>query len=192
MQGVIFGHMGWITCASFSSDGKRIVSGSGDETIRLWDAETGELVRPPLEGHQSFVWSVAFSPDGKRIVSGSRDKTIRLWDAETGELVRPPLEGHQSFVSSVAFSPDGKRIVSESGDNTIRLSAYNYLTNFQNNRMTDDGWFMGQEDDLLFWVPPYLHPIGLFPVTRLAIGGSILDVRLLAHGEKWHSINNVG
>ena len=58
--------------------------------------------------------------------------------------------------------------------------------------MTDDGWFMGQEDDLLFWVPPYLHPIGLFPVTRLAIGGSILDVRLLAHGEKWHSINNVG
>ena len=149
MQGVIFGHMGWITCASFSSD-------------------------------------------GKRIVSGSKDKTIRLWDAETGELVRPPLEGHQSSVSSVAFSPDGKRIVSGSGDNTIWLSAYNYLTNFQNNRMTDDGWFMGQEDDLLFWVPPYLHPIGLFPVTQLAIGGSILDVRLLAHGEKWHSINNVG
>ena len=105
----------------FSPDGKYILSGSGDGTLQLWDAETGELVRPPLEGHQSWVQSVAFSPDGKRIVSGSDDKTIRVWDAMTGELVRPPLEGHQGWVQSVAFSPDGKRIVSGSYDNTIRI-----------------------------------------------------------------------
>jgi WD40 repeat protein len=52
------------------------VSGSDDNTIRLWDAETGELLQPPLEGHEDSVASVAFSPDGKCIMSGSGDNTI--------------------------------------------------------------------------------------------------------------------
>jgi len=59
----------------FSPHGKRIVSGSADKTVRLWDADTGQPVGQPIIGHTSAVLSVAFSPDGKRIVSSSADKT---------------------------------------------------------------------------------------------------------------------
>ena len=85
------GHSDWVWSVAFSPDGRRIVSGSNDKTIRVWDAETGEEVVGPLKGHSDLVWSVAFSPDGRRIVSGSSDKTIRVWDAETGEKVVEPL-----------------------------------------------------------------------------------------------------
>jgi WD40 repeat protein len=97
------------------------VSGSGDKTIRLWNAETGEMLRPPLEGHEDWVRAVALSPDGKHIVSGSDDKTIQLWDAATGEILQPLLVGHKNGVWAVAFSSDGKHIVSGSDDKTIRV-----------------------------------------------------------------------
>ena len=64
---------------SFSPDGSRIVSGSQDNTVRVWDSQTGvELMK--LEGHTSYVTSVSFSPDGSRIVSAG-DYTVRVWDA---------------------------------------------------------------------------------------------------------------
>jgi WD40 repeat protein len=115
------GYTGSVTSVAFSPDGTRIVSGSYDETIRIWDAKTGEEVVEPLKGHTSLVASVAFTPDGTRIVSGSSDKTIRVWDAKTGEEVVEPLQGHTSLVLSVAFTPDGTRIVSGSYDKTIRV-----------------------------------------------------------------------
>ena len=64
---------------SFSLDGKRIVSGSFDNTLKVWDAQTGQETLT-LKGHSDTVWSVSFSPDGKWIVSGSDDKTIKIWD----------------------------------------------------------------------------------------------------------------
>ena len=68
----------------FSPDGKTLVSGSADCTIKLWDVATGQE-RAALKGHTSAVQSIAFSPDGKTLASGSEDKTIKLWDVATGQ-----------------------------------------------------------------------------------------------------------
>ncbi|MFB2972733.1 WD40 repeat domain-containing protein, partial [Aerosakkonema sp. BLCC-F183] len=100
-------------------DGKYIVSGSADKTVRLWDSK-GNPIGQPLVGHQESVTSVTVTPDGKYIVSGSADKTVRLWDIK-GNPIGEPLVGHESAVTSVAVTPDGKYIVSGSYDKTVRL-----------------------------------------------------------------------
>ena len=69
----------YVISASFSPDGSRIVSASGDETVRIWNAATGECLRT-LEGHTGNVWSASFSPDGSRIVSASPEDIVRIWD----------------------------------------------------------------------------------------------------------------
>jgi WD40 repeat protein len=68
---VFEGHTSSVWSVAFSPDGKQIVSGSSDNSIRVWDAVSGDVVVGPLKGHTSSVLSVAFSPDGKQIVSGS-------------------------------------------------------------------------------------------------------------------------
>ncbi|MGK0187511.1 MAG: WD40 repeat protein/tetratricopeptide (TPR) repeat protein [Verrucomicrobiales bacterium] len=112
-------HSGAVTSVFFSPDGTRIVSGSRDNTVKLWDADTGNEIAS-LEGHSERVTSVAFSPDGSRIVSGSFDNTVKLWDVATGNEIAS-LKGHSESVTSVAVSPDGTRIVSGSWDGTIKL-----------------------------------------------------------------------
>ena len=110
-----------ISTVAFSPSGKYVVSGSTDSTVRIWDSETGQIMRGPLEGHTGSIRSVAFSPDERHIVSCSADQTIRIWDFETGSIVSGPLEGHTNHVRSVAFSPDGMHIVSGSDDRTVRI-----------------------------------------------------------------------
>ena len=83
-QQVLQGHTSFVPSVAYSPDGRHIVSGSDDETIQLWDAQTGGQVGNPLQGHTDSVLSVAFSPDGRHIVSGSSDETIQPWDAQTG------------------------------------------------------------------------------------------------------------
>ena len=77
------GHTGPVTSVTHSPDGRHIVSGSSDKTIRVWNAITGESVAGPFQGHTGFIRSVAFSPDGRHIVSGSQDKTIRIWKTDS-------------------------------------------------------------------------------------------------------------
>ena len=86
------GHSYDVNSVAYSPDSTKIISGSGDNTIKIWDANTGECLKT-LEGHSYGVYSVAYSPDGTKIISGSHDKTIKIWDANTGECLKT-LEGH--------------------------------------------------------------------------------------------------
>ncbi len=116
------GHGRYVHSVNFSPDGKTLVSGSDDKTIKLWNVETGQKLRT-FYGHDGPVYSVNFSPDGKTLVSGSDDKTIKtikIWNVETGQEIRT-LKGHGGPVYSVNFSPDGKTLVSGSDDKTIIL-----------------------------------------------------------------------
>ena len=113
------GHTSFVYDVAISSDGSTIVSGSWDNTVRVWDAMSGE-VRHVLRGHTNKVQSIAICQDGNTIISGSGDNTVRVWDAESGE-VRHILEGHTNSVNTVAINKDGNIIISGSDDKTVRV-----------------------------------------------------------------------
>jgi len=114
---VLQGHQDWVTSVAFSPDGQHIVTGSGDNTARIWNIHG--VCEQVLQGHQRWVSSVAFSPDGQHIVTGSYDHTAHIWNIH-GECEHA-LQDHQRWVSSVAFSPDGQHIVTGAGDRTARM-----------------------------------------------------------------------
>jgi WD40 repeat protein len=117
---LVLGHQAGVTNASFSPDGRRIVTASDDKTARIWDAVTGKPIGAPLKGHTGDVLSAAFSPDGRRIVTASDDKTARIWDAASGnEIVS--LIGHSGAVTDAAFSSDGKHVITASADKFARV-----------------------------------------------------------------------
>jgi WD40 repeat protein len=95
----------------------RLASGSDDNTIRLWDPDSGACERV-FKGHQGSVNALAVLGDG-RLASGSDDHTIRLWDPASGACERV-FQGHQGWVRALAVLGDG-RLASGSRDNTIRL-----------------------------------------------------------------------
>ena len=115
----VFTHRGDVNSVAFSSDGRRLVSGSSDGTARVWDAHTGTPLSPPLV-HSNEVVCAGFSPNGQRVVSASFDHTARVWDALTGSPISAPMT-HASNVLHAAFSPDGRRVVTASMDKTARV-----------------------------------------------------------------------
>ena len=112
----LHGHDGWEL--GVSPDGRWIVSGGQDDTVKVWDAATGAEVMT-LRGHKGQVVTAAFSPDGHRIVSGSRDQTLKIWDTKSQKELLT-LAGHDGTAGAL-FSPDGKWIISGSFDKTIRV-----------------------------------------------------------------------
>ena len=101
---------GHINTVAFSPDGKYVVSGSYDNTVRIWDVATGNATHTYV-GHSNWINSVAFSPDGINVASGSNDNTARIWEVESNQEMHT-LEEHIDAVESVAFSsPDGKYLV---------------------------------------------------------------------------------
>jgi WD40 repeat protein len=113
------GHTNWVNSVAVSPDGKWAASGSWDNTVKIWDLDTGEC-RATLEGHTGEVPSVAITPDGKRVISGSNDKSVRIWDPLPGrELAK--LDGHTDWVRSVLVLQDNARVLSGGDDNILRL-----------------------------------------------------------------------
>ena len=119
LQKTLMGHTGTISRMVWSPDGRYLASASRDQTVRIWDTETGD-VRHTLNGHTGWAIDVAWSPDGQRLASCADDRTVRLWDMEHG-ICQRILGGHESTVKAVAWSPDGKTLATGSEDKTIRL-----------------------------------------------------------------------
>jgi WD40 repeat protein len=115
------GHTATVRSAAFSADGQRIVSGSEDQTIRVWDAQTGQPIGEPIVGHSNWVNSVAFSPDGKMIASASLDETVRLWRLESGRPAEMRIDHAGSGFLNVLFSPDGERVAAAGKDGHVRV-----------------------------------------------------------------------
>ena len=116
---VPLGHAGGVRTVAFSPDGKWALSGSEDQTLRLWEAATGREVRT-FVGHTEAITFAVFSPDGRQILSSSYDRTLKLWEAATGREIRT-FRGHGEGVWDAAFSPDGKWALSGSADQTMKL-----------------------------------------------------------------------
>ncbi|KAG2347614.1 hypothetical protein BDR05DRAFT_905558 [Suillus weaverae] len=205
VQTVLRGHTESVSSVSFSPDGTRIVSGSWDETVRLWDAATGQPVSEPLWGHTHPVLSVSFSPDGTRIATGSSDNTVQLWDV----VMRQPSQ-QCAESDHPAFSDEPRTIEATT---TMPLNTWNnHFTSFSSNSIyslrntseftggashddrsstpfvlnVDSGWVVGPQRRLLFWVPPasrlFYSPGCVLVIPR---GGPELDLSRMAHGQYW-------
>jgi WD40 repeat protein len=117
---VFSGHSRQVRSIAISPDGTRIVSGSADKTIRVWDTMSGSQTIEPLLVKKAAVQLVAFSTDGTLIASGSDDLTVRVWDSISGALI-VALNDHISPIRSIAFSANGTRIFSIDSENIVRI-----------------------------------------------------------------------
>ncbi|KZP29382.1 hypothetical protein FIBSPDRAFT_216561 [Athelia psychrophila] len=176
-QQVIVVNRNLVLSVAFSPDGQRIASGSADNSICIWDAESGALRAGPFAGHTDWVNSVVFSPDGQRIASGSDDETIRVWDAESGALKAGPFTGHTDWVRSVVFSPDGhaSRRAQMTGPSVfgMRNLVHSRRGHSQGTLTRSDQWYSRQTDIALC----------RDPLTR----PSAFGMRSLVHSGRGHS-----
>jgi WD40 repeat protein len=118
-ESILLGHGNDVTEAIYSPDGRFALSAGGDiqpgkvvpgdNSLILWDLESGEIARR-YEGHESIVWSLAFSPDGRLAASGAQDENVILWDVESGEPIHI-WEDLGENVMALAFTPDGENVV---------------------------------------------------------------------------------
>jgi eukaryotic-like serine/threonine-protein kinase len=115
------GHTGTISAVAFSPDGQRIATAATDRTARVWDTNTGEVLRiVEVAAPEGLVYlCLAFNADGTRIVTGGDDKAL-VWDIATGEIVARLL-GHTGRIKSIVYSPDGSQILTASLDSQAML-----------------------------------------------------------------------
>ena len=123
---VLVGHQSGVTSVAFCPEEDRIVSGSLDRTVRVWDVSSSKEVAV-LRGHEDYVFSVAVSPRGDRIASACQYNTVRVWDAYTGATLavlsqhQPGPGLFQRGVSSICYSNDGRQIICGWADGAVRV-----------------------------------------------------------------------
>ena len=100
--------------ASWSPDGRLVITTGTDGNARVWDAVTGLEVLT-LKGHTNWVVAVAYSPDGRLLASAGFDGTVKVWDAATGRLLAD-LKRHVGPVNAVTFTPDSRHLASGGED----------------------------------------------------------------------------
>lgn len=116
---ILKGHTAPVSALAMSADGKILVSGSEDKTIKLWQIGTGFLFRTLTE-HTGSVFALAISPDGKILASGSGDGTIKIWHLSSFKLLHT-LTNHSKSVLALAISADGRILASGSEDKTVKI-----------------------------------------------------------------------
>uniref|UniRef100_A0A8C7XRZ5 WD repeat domain 5 n=1 Tax=Oryzias sinensis TaxID=183150 RepID=A0A8C7XRZ5_9TELE len=117
------GHSNYVFCCNFNPQSNLIVSGSFDESVRIWDVKTGKCLKT-LPAHSDPVSAVHFNRDGSLIVSSSYDGLCRIWDTASGQCLKTLIDDDNPPVSFVKFSPNGKYILAATLDNTLKLWDY--------------------------------------------------------------------
>ncbi|KAJ8590640.1 WD40 repeat-like protein [Rhizopogon salebrosus TDB-379] len=112
---------GGVTSMAVCPDQRKVVSGSVDGRLRLWNVKEGSMVRDPWEGHSAAVRCLDWSPNAREITSGSEDGTIRRWNPITGRQIAPPIETGHGRVYAVKYSPRGDKFASCGSDRVIRV-----------------------------------------------------------------------
>ncbi len=119
------GHEGWITAVAVSPDNRYLITGSDDNTARLWDLQAEDVAQSAvvLRGHEGAIRAVAVSPDNRYLITGSRDDTARLWDLQAEDVAQSAvvLREHEGAIDAVAVSPDNRYLITGSQDRTARL-----------------------------------------------------------------------
>ena len=113
----------YVRSVCFSPDGKYLVAGAEDKTVKIWDIKTGAL-KHSLYGHELDIYSLDFSHDNRLLVSGSGDGKAKIWNMETGKCeftLGNDEIGPKEGVTSVAISPDGRTVAAGSLDCVVRL-----------------------------------------------------------------------
>lgn len=113
------GHENWIHSLALDPSGRYLASGSDDNTVRLWDVESGACFET-LRGHTQGVYAVTWDAAGELIASGSADNSIRVWDRRTGGF-RRILRDHTQRVNALVAHPADNLFASGSNDGTVRV-----------------------------------------------------------------------